>query len=415
MIDTRQSYGDGAAQRRRNLARTGIPSQRRGTQFSIATTPISTRRYRPMSPTVRRAVVVAVIAALALGGCSAVAEPAPTPSAPSLDQLVPLRDLDTLATPRDYVGPSTALLAAIPVASTEGRPAQSLPATVTSHDLTGDIPVEVTSTERVIALDIAGSIGATVYGLGFGATVVGRDISTTFAEAADVPVVTSGAHTISSEAILALRPDLIITDGTVGPIDVLLQLRDAGITIVFVDTVPSLDGVSALARDVASVFGAPAAGEQLATRLGAEIDTTLADIQAIAPTATGDRLRMLFLYLRGSSGIYYLFGEESGADVLITALGGIDVAGEIGLNGMRPMTDEALVAANPDLILVMSDGLASVGGVDGLLASKPAIALTRAGQNKRFVDMADGEILSFGPRTAGVLDALARAIYAPQS
>jgi iron complex transport system substrate-binding protein len=27
--------------------------------------------------------------------------------------------------------------------------------------------------------------------------------------------------------------------------------------------------------------------------------------------------------------------------------------------------------------------------------------------------MADGEVLSFGPRTASVLDALARAVYAP--
>ena len=77
------------------------------------------------------------------------------------------------------------------------------------------------------------------------------------------------------------------------------------------------------------------------------------------------------------------------------------------------MTDEALIQANPDLILVMTDGIKSAGGVDGLLETKPAIALTAAGQHRRFVDMADGEILSFGPRTAGVLDALARAIYAP--
>jgi iron complex transport system substrate-binding protein len=61
----------------------------------------------------------------------------------------------------------------------------------------------------------------------------------------------------------------------------------------------------------------------------------------------------------------------------------------------------------------MTDGLASVGGVDGLLESKPAIGLTTAGENRRFVDMADGQVLGFGPRTAAVLDALARAIYAP--
>ena len=52
-------------------------------------------------------------------------------------------------------------------------------------------------------------------------------------------------------------------------------------------------------------------------------------------------------------------------------------------------------------------------GVDGLLAEKPAVGLTRAGETRRFVDMDDGEVLSFGPRTPAVLDALARAIYAP--
>lgn len=91
------------------------------------------------------------------------------------------------------------------------------------------------------------------------------------------------------------------------------------------------------------------------------------------------------------------------------------MAKEIDWNGMKPMTDEAIVAAKPDLILVMTDGLKSAGGIDGLLKTKPAIALTPAGQHRRFVDMADGDILSFGPRSAQILDALARAVYAPGS
>jgi iron complex transport system substrate-binding protein len=325
----------------------------------------------------------------------------------------PLADLDLLENPRDYVGPSTAVLASNAIEPLVVAPAPSLPATVVSHDLDGDVPVTVATADRVIGLDIAGSISSTIFGLGLGDSVVGRDVSTTFDAAIELPVVTTGAHSVNSEAIIALRPDLIITDGTVGPIDVLLQLRDAGIDIVFVDTVPSLEGVGELARQVGAALGAAEAGELLATRLRAEIDAKVAEIAAVAPSDPAGKVRIMFLYLRGASGVYYLFGEESGADVLIDALGGVDVAAEIGLDGMKPMTDEALVAANPDLILVMTDGLASAGGVDGLLDAKPAIALTRAGQNKRFVDMADGEILSFGPRTAAVLDALARAIYAP--
>ncbi|MDN6639111.1 MAG: ABC transporter substrate-binding protein, partial [Yaniella sp.] len=109
------------------------------------------------------------------------------------------------------------------------------------------------------------------------------------------------------------------------------------------------------------------------------------------------------------------FGSESGADDLISALGGVDVAKELGWEGMKPMTDEALVAADPDLILTMSGGIESVDGIEGLLEEKPAVAITTAGENQRIVDMEDGQILSFGPRSADVLDALARAVYAPES
>ena len=60
-------------------------------------------------------------------------------------------------------------------------------------------------------------------------------------------------------------------------------------------------------------------------------------------------------------------------------------------------------------------GLDSVGGVDGLLERLPAIANTPAGQHRRIVDMQDSQVLSFGPRTAEVLNSLAVAIYAPES
>ena len=359
----------------------------------------------------RTRLIPAVAVILLLSACAATTTS--TPTVPTVSDARPLAELDLLDAPRDYVGASTAVLGSASIEPVTGAAVPVLPTTVTSHDLDGDTEVTVKTADAIIGLDISGSIGATLFGLGLGDRVVGRDVSTTFAEAEGLPVITSGGHTINSEAVIALRPDLVITDGTVGPIDVLLQLRDAGIAVVFVDTDPSVEGVGELARQVAAATGSTEAGELLATRLEGEITAKVAEIAAIAPSAPEDKLRIIFLYLRGSAGIYYLFGEESGADVLIESLGGIDVAGEIGWDGMKPMTDEALITANPDLILVMTDGLSSVGGVDALLEAKPAIALTRAGENKRFVDMADGEILSFGPRTAAVFDSLARAIYAP--
>jgi len=360
-----------------------------------------------------RLLAVTLAVAVALAGCSATpTSPSESPVA-SASSSIPLAQLDLLADPLSYVGPSTAVLVDAAVETITPNAVQTLPASVTSHDLDGDTSVTVTSTDRILGIDISGSIAATIFGLGFGDSVVGRDVSTTFPSAAELPVVTTGGHSINSESIIALRPTVVITDGTIGPIDVILQLRDAGIPVVFVDTEPSTAGVGELARQVSAALGAPEAGETLAQHLTDEIDAKLAEIAAIAP-ADGSKLRMLFLYLRGSAGVYYLFGSESGADELIEGLGGIDVAGEIGWDGMKPMTDEAMIAANPDLILVMTDGLESTGGIDELLVTKPAIGLTTAGQNRRFVDMADGEILSFGPRTAAVFDALARAVYAPK-
>ena len=72
-----------------------------------------------------------------------------------------------------------------------------------------------------------------------------------------------------------------------------------------------------------------------------DIAAVEASIATIAPTPG---MRMMFLYLRGGSGIYYLFGDESGSADLIHALGGIDVASEIGWRGMQPITDEATIA-----------------------------------------------------------------------
>jgi len=341
---------------------------------------------------VRRAVIAIATLAL-LAGCSAPVA-APT-SAPVPDQ-GPLATLDLAPDPLAVEGPSTAVLATsqLPVLDPPAEPAGL-----------GDEP-------RVLGLDLAGSIGATIAGLGLADLLVGRDVSTTFPGSDELPLVTSGGHTINAEAVLALRPTLLITDGTIGPRDVIEQLGEAGVEVVFLDGDPSFAGAEHLARDVGAVLGDADAGDRLAALIADEVTAKIAEIAAIAP-AGGSRVRMLFLYLRGGSGIFYLFGEESGADELIRGLAGVDVAAEIGWDGMKPMTDEALISADPDLILVMTDGLASAGGLDALLASKPALALTTAGQHRRFVDMDDAVVLGFGPRSAAVLDALARAVYAP--
>jgi len=348
---------------------------------------------------------VAVLVALTTA-CSGASGPAAT----AADGGRRLADVTPVDDPRALTGPSTAVIADAAIRPVTADPDPQLPVTVTDAQGTA---VTVTDVSRVLAIDVYGTLARTVFELGLGDRVVGRDVSSGFAEIADRPLVTTGGHDLSAEAILDLAPTVILTDTTLGPWDVVLQVRDAGVPVVVVDSHRDVHGVAGLVGQVAAALGVPDAGEQLAQRAQAEVEAKIAEIAAVAPADPADRLRVVFLYARGQAGVYYLFGADSGADSLIEAVGAIDVAGEIGLDGMRPLTDEGLVAAAPDVVLMMSDGVESVGGVDGLLAQLPAVASTPAGERRRVVDMADSQVLSFGPATADVLDALAVALYAP--
>jgi iron complex transport system substrate-binding protein len=118
--------------------------------------------------------------------------------------------------------------------------------------------------------------------------------------------------------------------------------------------------------------------------------------------------------MRGRAGVYYMYGNDPDgtrgiAGVLIEELGGVDVAGEEDwVSGS--LTAEGLMKLEPDLILMLTLGLESVGGVDGLLEI-PGVAQTPAGERRRVVDMSDYEMFTWGPRTPEVLEALAEAIY----
>lgn len=372
----------------------------------------------PRTSPSRIALVAIALSALLLTGCQA-AEGTPPTATTGIDSVAEkasaacaeaaAKPLDTTVSVKDLTGVSTACLPNPDVEILDNPGSPQLPATTTDAAGTS---VTVTDASRILALDITGTLAATVWALGLGDQLVGRDTSTHFPGTDKLPVATGTSHTLNVEAILNMEPSVIFTDGSLGPKAAVAQLAEAGIPIVKVTQDRTMFNTGDIVATVANSLGMTEAGDRLSARIQTEIDAAKAQIAEVVP-AEGDRPNVLFLYARGSAGIYYLFGEGSGADALITAIGGRDLAKTIGWSGMKPMTAEALLAAQPDVLLMMTDGLESVGGVDGLLTSIPALAETPAGLHRRIVQMNGSEILAFGPRTGATITALNRALYSP--
>ncbi|MEV6216930.1 ABC transporter substrate-binding protein [Nocardia sp. NPDC051833] len=299
-------------------------------------------------------------------------------------------------------GPVTAQLTDLDPVPIGTAPTPRLPVTARFFDGT---EVTVTDTSRIIAVDRYGTLAQTVYALGLGANLVGRSTSASFPAVANVPNVAGGNGSLSVEAVLALRPSVFLTDTTSAAPAVREQLRAAGVNVVYFDPDRTMDGVVPQIEAVAAALGVPEAGTALGQRTRDEIAAATARVPKQDPQP-----KIAFLYLR-SSAITMIAGPGSGADSLVTAIGGIDAGTASGVQEpFTAITSEAMIAAAPDVLLVMSDGLKSVGGVDGLV-KVPGIAQTPAGRNHRVVDMADAVVLSFGPNTGRVITALADAVY----
>ncbi len=256
-------------------------------------------------------------------------------------------------------------------------------------------PVSFTASRVVV---LANGVAEILQAFNARSIIVGRDISSTEEVLKDIPIVTSG-HQVIPEKIISLDPDLVIIDASTGPKPAIESIRRAGIKIVETPESWSLDDLPIKVRAVGQAVGAPGQADLLIQKLNLSLRTS----------KLSNAPRVAFLYLRGTSAVYLIGGEGSGADSLLTAIGAIDVGAQNLERPFNTLTAESLATLNPDVILVMSKGLESVGGIDGLL-KLPGVAQTNAGKNSAIIDVDDSLLLSFGPRTPSLVEALAKAL-----
>ena len=252
------------------------------------------------------------------------------------------------------------------------------------------------SVSRVVVL--ANGVAEIIQSLNAQSVIVGRDISSTEDSLSDIPIVTSG-HQVLPEKVIALKPDLVLIDASTGPKSAIEAIRLAGIKVIQTPESWSLADLPIKVRAVGDAIGAQDQAEDLVQQLN----------QSLRVSTVKNSPRVAFLYLRGTSSVYLIGGAGSGADSMLDAIGAIDIGAQSLDRPFNTLTAESLAELNPDVILVMSKGLESVGGVQGLL-KLPGVAQTKAGKNSAVIDVDDSLLLSFGPRTPSLVEALAKAL-----
>lgn len=254
-------------------------------------------------------------------------------------------------------------------------------------------------------VSVGGTVTEILHALGAGERIVARDSTSTYpAEAMKKPDI-GYMRALSPEGILGQRPDLILSEDGAGPPDALAILKASEIPMVVIATPPEGSAIARKIRDVGTAVGLSDKAEQLA----AKADEELAALAGEVAKLPEPRKRVLFV-LSLTNGRVMAGGRETEAAEIIRLAGAVNAAE--GITGYKPLTDEAVIGARPDVVLVMQSG--NHGVKTEYIFALPAFQSTPAAASKSLIRMDGLLLLGFGPRTPAAAQALAAQLY-PES
>jgi len=215
------------------------------------------------------------------------------------------------------------------------------------YDREGNPIVLPDSIERVISM--GPSITEILVELGFADKIVAIDEFSN-----NIPGLSQGLPifdmmTPDSERIIDLSPDLLFVSGLSrygGADDSLSLIASVGITIVFIPTSESLEGIMDDITFIGMVMGAYERAQGIAEMMQQEINT----ISAIG-YGIGDRRTVYFEV--SPAPFLVSFGYGVFLNEVIELIGAENVLSD--LDGWISISDEIILAANPDVILTSVD------------------------------------------------------------
>ena len=238
------------------------------------------------------------------------------------------------------------------------------------------------SNNKIVTLN--GGITEIVAALGHEKEIVGTDVTSTYPASLKTTAVDLGhVRSMTIEPIMAVSPTLILaSDKDINPA-LMGKIKSSGIKTEIFKQEFTVDGTKKLIADVAKTIGSDDY-----QKINEKIDADLTHIHPIA-----NKPKVLVIYARGN--MLRVSGKNTPMASLIEIAGGENAVNDF--EDFKPLTPEAVVKANPDVLFFFTSGLQGAGGNEGAL-KMPGVAQTNAGKNKKIIAMDGGLVSGFGPR-----------------
>lgn len=264
--------------------------------------------------------------------------------------------------------------------------------------------VELKDASRIVS--VGGAVTEILYALGKEKNVVGIDTTSLYPLRAVAEKPSVGyMRQLSAEGVLGLKPSVILAIKGAGPKDTLAVLQAAGVPLVIIPDSFTGSGIVDKIKTIAQVTGAAERGACIAERVRADL-ATLERLEA--GIAKPKRVMFVLSFVSGKA---MVSGGKTAADGIIRMAGGENAITTY--DGYKQISDEAVIAARPDVVMTMERG--GPGGPASVTSdavfAHPAFAATPAAANRAFLSMEGLYTLGFGPRTARAARDLAISLY----
>jgi iron complex transport system substrate-binding protein len=243
-----------------------------------------------------------------------------------------------------------------------------------------------------------------IFALGAQAELVAVDLTSNYPpEATKLPNV--GYHrALSIEAILAMKPTLVLHDNNVGPEHVMRQLAELRIpTKVFESKGEDIPSTEKLITEMGAFFHKQARAAELVAKL----DKDMSSLPKFP-----DKPKVMLIHFGRANNVYLTMTQAGTAGKLIEWAGGtMAVKGE---RGMVQLSPEVVAQADPDVLLLTDYGYDRLGSKESIAQSLPGVGATRAVRDGRVYRVEEHDLVYIGPRTGEIVRNLARLIHAPK-